>query len=195
MSSAKATPHAGPEDPWRLDDLAGALSGAGQYDEAIKLGRRAVELEPASAMLRHNLSIDCSYIGTYDAAESECRRNLEIEPNEPYSMLLLGRNRPRRVLGICRCEAGDIAHTIHAFVLPFSSSKTIFPETVRSTRHRRLGTASDFALLDDVEANREKPARNEIEAILREVSYALQCLKIASRMSELWSENRRQNDT
>jgi TolB-like protein/Flp pilus assembly protein TadD len=76
---------------------AAALAGTlGRFDEAIRLDRRAVVLDPLSVSARNNLGLHELYAGRLDEAEAAFRKALELNPAYPSAHMFLARIELRR---------------------------------------------------------------------------------------------------
>jgi tetratricopeptide (TPR) repeat protein len=67
-----------------------ALDGAGRTPEALEAYRKAVQLEPESALARYGLGYLHWKLYQYDDAERELREVLRREPNYPSASFTLG---------------------------------------------------------------------------------------------------------
>ena len=72
-----------PRNPLVLGFAASRAADDGKLDEAIRLQRRAVEVEPLVGAARYNLATMLYAAGDLEAAETELRRLLEISPATP----------------------------------------------------------------------------------------------------------------
>jgi tetratricopeptide (TPR) repeat protein len=63
----------------------------GRFDEALRLDRRAVELDPLSVQAHSALSSHAWYAGRLDEAEAASRKVLELNPDSPGAQVKLGR--------------------------------------------------------------------------------------------------------
>jgi serine/threonine-protein kinase len=63
----------------------------GRLDEALRLDRRAIEVDPLSVQAHFYLGLHASYAGHLDEAEGAFRRALELDPGHPVAHLMLGR--------------------------------------------------------------------------------------------------------
>ena len=52
----------------------------GEYEEAEKEIRKAIELEPENARYHDSLGVTLDEMGKYEEAEKETRKALELEP-------------------------------------------------------------------------------------------------------------------
>jgi TolB-like protein/Tfp pilus assembly protein PilF len=141
--------------------LSAFLAGLGRRDEAIPTAKRAVLLDPLSVLPHMNLGIIHYLSGDPQAAESEFRRVVEMQPGfvRGHTFLgatlsLLGRfdeairtvqwavERGKRVpvylwtLGICYAIAGRLDEA-HAILDPINRSA--FPSLYRAMAHNVLG--------------------------------------------------------
>ncbi len=66
-------------------------STLGRFDEAIRLQRRAVELNPVSASSQANLALDLWRAGRLAEADAAYRRVLELNPGYPQAHVAIGR--------------------------------------------------------------------------------------------------------
>jgi tetratricopeptide (TPR) repeat protein len=87
-----------PRDKEMQTLLASALNGhgidlgtAGKHAEAAAAFRRALEIDPASASVRHNLATALLDSGDFSGAIAEAQRNLEQHPADAGSYDLIGR--------------------------------------------------------------------------------------------------------
>jgi adenylate cyclase len=72
---------------WYGNDTLAAL---GRFEEAIAEGRRAVELDPLSAVINTDLGVTFLYTRRYDEAAAQLRKTLEIDPTFFYAHFNLG---------------------------------------------------------------------------------------------------------
>ncbi len=56
------------------------LTVGGHSDEAIRVAKRALDRDPVSAALSHNLAVQLILAKQYDAAIEECRRTIDLDP-------------------------------------------------------------------------------------------------------------------
>ena len=81
-------------EPGNVDVLGGASVLAavlGRLDEAIKLDRRVIELDPLRWQAHTNLGLDLTAAGQLDEAVAVFRHVLELDPQAPGVRFLLGR--------------------------------------------------------------------------------------------------------
>jgi Flp pilus assembly protein TadD len=71
----------------RAATLAGTL---GRFDEAIRLDRRATELDPLNVPARNSLGLHALYAGRLDESEAAFRKALELTPDFPGTRMFLG---------------------------------------------------------------------------------------------------------
>jgi TolB-like protein/Flp pilus assembly protein TadD len=97
---------------------AGVLAGnAGRLDEAIKLNRRAVELDPLSFPAQYNLTGPLVAAGRLDEADTVLGYALELAPQAPWVHFSLGvnsllRNQPERALTEMKLEVDPLARDL-----------------------------------------------------------------------------------
>lgn len=78
-----------PRNPGTTNVLAYALMQAGECDECIELGHRAVSLAPDVAFYRYTLMFMLLDVGRWNEAIEEGRRYVEANPNSPRARLQL----------------------------------------------------------------------------------------------------------
>jgi len=66
------------------------LAPFGQFDQAIAEIRRAIELDPVSAIMNANLGHCYLFARRYPEAIAQLRKALELDPNLPFTSFLLG---------------------------------------------------------------------------------------------------------
>jgi TolB-like protein/Tfp pilus assembly protein PilF len=66
------------------------LAALGRFDEAIAEGKRAIELDPLSAVINADLGYTLIYARRYDEAITQLRKTLEIDPTFYYAHYILG---------------------------------------------------------------------------------------------------------
>jgi TolB-like protein/DNA-binding winged helix-turn-helix (wHTH) protein/Flp pilus assembly protein TadD len=96
-----------PSDPLVLGASASAAILEGRMDEAITLLRRAVAVDPLSALSRSNLGIHLMAIGQWEEAKSELRTALELSPtrldlNADIAKILILQRRFDEALSVAR---------------------------------------------------------------------------------------------
>ena len=72
-----------------MDRLSGALDGAGQVDEAVAIGRKAVDLEPHSNLLRYNFAVKLFHARRFDESRAQYERILETDPANTLATLAI----------------------------------------------------------------------------------------------------------
>jgi serine/threonine-protein kinase len=80
-----------PGDATVIRSAARRAAALGNFDEAISLGMRAVELDPLSHASRLNLALDQYNGGRFDDAEATLQALIELDPDYPLAHNLLGR--------------------------------------------------------------------------------------------------------
>jgi tetratricopeptide (TPR) repeat protein len=81
-------------EPGNADVILGAAELAatlGHFDEAIRLDRRAIELDPLRVSAYSRLGLHASYGDRWQEAEAALRKVLELNPQYPGAHLRLGR--------------------------------------------------------------------------------------------------------
>ena len=63
----------------------------GQFEEAIALNRRAIELDPLRVATHFRLGFHAYYAGRLEEAEAAYRKSLELNPQFPSAHIYLGR--------------------------------------------------------------------------------------------------------
>jgi tetratricopeptide (TPR) repeat protein len=71
-----------PGSSWIQSWYGSYLTFAGRFDDAIRLKRQAVELDPLSVAMSFSLGVDLVYARRYDESIAELRRTLDLNPNE-----------------------------------------------------------------------------------------------------------------
>lgn len=107
-----------PNDPRLHDALGGRMDKMGRHEEALRLHRRAVELEPHNTLNRTHYAVMLAKMGYAEEAEKQMfaviKANSEREEYLDYSFNQLGRiylnMRPRR----CRDAANAFALSLKA---------------------------------------------------------------------------------
>ena len=74
-----------------ISNAAVLTSMLGRFDEAIRLTRRAIELDPLRVTTLNNLGTYAYYAGRWDEAETAYRKALELNPQYPGAHFNLGR--------------------------------------------------------------------------------------------------------
>jgi TolB-like protein/Tfp pilus assembly protein PilF len=67
------------------------LGGLGRSDEALAEAKRALDLDPVSPVMNHNLAERLYYARRFDEAIEQCRKTLEMDPSFSVTHSLLGR--------------------------------------------------------------------------------------------------------
>jgi serine/threonine-protein kinase len=80
------------------------------FDEALRLGRKRVELDPLAAGARQGLASNAWWAGRLDEAEAEARKGLELDPNYPWlhmglCRVYLAQSRPQDALAEAERES------------------------------------------------------------------------------------------
>ena len=71
---------------------AGTLASTmGRFEEAVDLGRRAIDLDPLTVVTRRNLASYALHAGRLDEAQAALRKGLELNPEAPVLHLLMGK--------------------------------------------------------------------------------------------------------
>jgi tetratricopeptide (TPR) repeat protein len=70
---------------------AGLSATLGRFDEALRLSRRAAELDPLSVAAHSTLGLNAWYAGRLDEAEAALRKALELNPEFPSAHAFIGR--------------------------------------------------------------------------------------------------------
>jgi TolB-like protein/lipopolysaccharide biosynthesis regulator YciM len=81
-------------EPGNADVILGAAELAathGRFDEAIRLDRRAIELDPLRVSAYSRLGLHASYADRWQEAEAALRKVLELNPQYPGTHIRLGR--------------------------------------------------------------------------------------------------------
>lgn len=71
-----------PGSSWIQSWYGSYLTFAGRFDDAIRLKRQAVELDPLSVAASFSLGLDLFYARRYDESIAELRRTLDLNPGE-----------------------------------------------------------------------------------------------------------------
>lgn len=74
----------------RLFEQAGAEARRGRYSQAASLYRRVIEQAPAHAEAHYNLGMAYMEMGNHQQAEAYLINALNLKPDDPYFLLLLG---------------------------------------------------------------------------------------------------------
>ena len=74
----------------RLFEQAGAEARRGRYSQAASLYQRVIEQSPAHAEAHYNLGMAYLEIGDHEQAETYLINALNLRPDDPYFLLLLG---------------------------------------------------------------------------------------------------------
>lgn len=87
----------------------------GRFDEALTLGRHAVELDPLNVAAHSNLGLYAYYAGRLQEAAAPLKKALELNPEYPSAHSLLGRvylaqSRPQEALA----EMAELVAKFHA---------------------------------------------------------------------------------
>ncbi len=106
--------------PGNADVLTGAaslLAKLGRLEEAIEIGRRAVELDPLNGGPRFRLAAILSGARRWEGAETQYRKLLELNPDVPVvhtslAAIELGRSRPEAALEEVEQETSPVWRTI-----------------------------------------------------------------------------------
>lgn len=93
-------------EPANADALAGAAHLAmirNNFDEALRLDRRASELDPLNAVPYHNVGFIAWWAGRLDESEAAVKKAYELNPDSPWlptvlCRVYLARSRPREAL-------------------------------------------------------------------------------------------------
>jgi tetratricopeptide (TPR) repeat protein len=67
------------------------LGARGQSDDALAEAKRALDLDPVSPVINHNLAEQLYLARQFDQAIEQCRKTLEMDPSFPLTYSLLGR--------------------------------------------------------------------------------------------------------
>jgi serine/threonine protein kinase/Tfp pilus assembly protein PilF len=67
------------------------LGGRGRSDEAVAEAKRALDLDPVSPVMNHNLAEQLYYARRFDEAIEQCRKTLEMDPSFSLTHVLLSR--------------------------------------------------------------------------------------------------------
>jgi len=76
-----------------ISSLGTVYFNLGEFDDSIRIHRRAVAADPSRAIYRYNLAISLQAAGDFEAAESEFLRILESEPDHVQTFMNLSRIR------------------------------------------------------------------------------------------------------
>ena len=79
-----------PSDALVLSEAGAANYALGRVDEAIRLARKAVELDPVNSQMRVNLAWFLTSQGRYQEALAEFQHVVELNPSSPWSYSGLG---------------------------------------------------------------------------------------------------------
>ena len=66
------------------------LASRGRLQDALALAKSALDLDPASSSLRHNLAVQFYLAMQFDQAIEQCHRTLDIDPNLADAYAVLG---------------------------------------------------------------------------------------------------------
>jgi TolB-like protein/Tfp pilus assembly protein PilF len=80
-----------PGDARVVREAANLAATLGRFDEALRLDRRAAELDPLSVTAHYRLGLHTSYVGRLDEAEAAFHKALDLNPEYPAAHALLGR--------------------------------------------------------------------------------------------------------
>ncbi|MBU0700222.1 CPBP family intramembrane metalloprotease [bacterium] len=78
------------EDAKFYDDLASSLSVKGKNDKAIKLCKKAIQLDPTNSTYYFSLGCEYKKIGLYEKAIQEYKKTIKIEPTNITTHMVLG---------------------------------------------------------------------------------------------------------
>jgi tetratricopeptide (TPR) repeat protein len=111
-----------PEDPDIVRLAAGSAGILGRFDEALALGRRAVDLDPLNAESWESLGETKFFMGQLDQAAADGKKALELSPDVWFSHGLLSqiyitRGRPQDALPEIELVRSDL---IRAFLYPMA---------------------------------------------------------------------------
>jgi tetratricopeptide (TPR) repeat protein len=66
------------------------LSALGRFDDAIREGKRAAELDPLSLVINADLGVNYVYARRYDDAVAQLRRTVDLDPGYYFAHINLG---------------------------------------------------------------------------------------------------------
>jgi tetratricopeptide (TPR) repeat protein len=66
------------------------LSSCGRSQEALAMAKKALDLDPASPAVSHNLAVQFYLARQFNQAADQCHQTLEMEPNFPAAYQVLG---------------------------------------------------------------------------------------------------------
>lgn len=97
----------------RAASLAGTLN---RFDEALRLSRRAIELDPLRASAYMVLAFSAWWSGHPDEADAAARKGLEVDPQFPWLRTLLSRSyltrsRPQEALAEAQNDPAPVFHS------------------------------------------------------------------------------------
>jgi eukaryotic-like serine/threonine-protein kinase len=72
-------------------EAANLAATLGRFEDAIRLNRRSIELDPLSVGAYHSLGVNSLYAGRLDEAEATLRKALELNPESSREHTLIGR--------------------------------------------------------------------------------------------------------
>jgi eukaryotic-like serine/threonine-protein kinase len=68
------------------------LSALGQFEEAVTVAQRALDLDPASPAVSHVLAVQLYLARQFDQAIQQCHKTLEMDPNYAVAYAMLGQS-------------------------------------------------------------------------------------------------------
>src|SRR5262249_31970739 len=67
------------------------LGAVGRSEEALAEAKRALDVDPVSPVINHNLAEQLYYARRFDEAIEQCKKTLEMDPSFPLTHLQLSR--------------------------------------------------------------------------------------------------------
>jgi TolB-like protein/Tfp pilus assembly protein PilF len=152
----------------------GPMIGLGRFDEALAHSRRAVELDPLSAIMNADLGVTLYLSRRYDEALVALRKAVELNPTFPYALYNLG-----TVLQL----KGDLGAAIAQYevALRYSEEPLIVAlhGAAKTAAGNKDAAVQALADLDRISLKNEVPAyaRSLLYLALNNKAEALRCLE------------------
>ena len=98
-----------PGSSWIRSIYGSYLTFAGRFDDAIRLKRQAVELDPLSVATSFSLGFDLHYARRYDESIAELRRTLVLDPSNFSARLVMAADyalKGMQETALAQCDSG-----------------------------------------------------------------------------------------